>query len=351
MERNINKISNDSIQNRITTSSAVVTGLALLNSSNVRHLYLLVGVLSILLLISSTEAQSPIKATIQVPCPDGIGVNHITNRIYVANSCTNTVSVIDGIDNSVISTILVGSNPIGVGVNPMTEHIYVANSTSLLQDIFEDSVVVIDGNINDVISIIPVGVPPGSIGVNPTTNFIYVSSSNNTVTVIDDSLAVLLTPTPQVTITPLPTPIATPTLTPIPSPTPVITPGPSPIPTPGKLFTLTCEDDLEAGPGNLEKLVLELGKDVSCILKILTNRPGRFVEVSTNLRTGFRSSIKVFPIKGITDINAELEFTISAIDRGIDWVAWAIPNEDGEFEFSKREYEAGLAWGMFVEVR
>ncbi|MCJ7992690.1 hypothetical protein MUB15_31740 [Priestia sp. OVS21] len=40
------------------------------------------------------------------------------NRIYVANSSSNNVSVIDGNTNSVIATVPVGTNPRGVGVNP-----------------------------------------------------------------------------------------------------------------------------------------------------------------------------------------------------------------------------------------
>jgi len=58
--------------------------------------------------------------------PRGIGVNPQTNRIYVANSGSDNVSVIDGSGDSVIATIGVGNEPWGVGVNPQTNRIYVS---------------------------------------------------------------------------------------------------------------------------------------------------------------------------------------------------------------------------------
>jgi len=78
----------------------------------------------------------------------------------VANSGSNNVSVIDGNTNSVIATVSVGTSPEGVGVNPLTNGIYVANFNS-------NNVSVIAGNINSVIATIPVGANPRGVGVNP----------------------------------------------------------------------------------------------------------------------------------------------------------------------------------------
>ena len=144
--------------------------------------------------------------------------------------------------------------------------------------------------------------------------------------------------------TPTPTPVAT--ITPSPSPTSSPTPDPA-----GKSFTFNCNHKFLKGPGDLERLVLELGVNESCVLRLANHEPGRFVEVSTNLRTGFRSSVRVSPIANITDNNGEIEFTISTIGRGIDWIAWAVPNEEGTYDFSNIAYKTGLAWGLFVEVR
>jgi YVTN family beta-propeller protein len=67
------------------------------------------------------EAAYQVTATIPVGSnPNGVGVNPLTNRIYVANNGNNTVSVIDGLANAVIATVPVGSGPVGIGVNPST---------------------------------------------------------------------------------------------------------------------------------------------------------------------------------------------------------------------------------------
>ena len=56
-----------------------------------------------------TVAAAPtVTATISVgTTPLDVGVNASTNRIYVANSTSSTVSVIDGASNTVLSTISV----------------------------------------------------------------------------------------------------------------------------------------------------------------------------------------------------------------------------------------------------
>jgi hypothetical protein len=133
--------------------------------------------------------------------------------------------------------------------------------------------------------------------------------------------------------------------------TPKPKPTPMPTPIPGKSFTFECDRNFLTGPVGLERLVLELDENETCTLKLTNLEPGASVEVSTNLRTGFRSSIRVDPISGVTNANGELEFTVSAVDEGIDWVAWAVPDEKGEFKFNKKSFDTGLAWGMFVEVK
>ena len=46
--------------------------------------------------------------------PTGVAANPSTNRIYAANESDDTVSVIDGVTNSVVATIGVGNGPLGV---------------------------------------------------------------------------------------------------------------------------------------------------------------------------------------------------------------------------------------------
>ena len=64
----------------------------------------------------------------------------MTNKIYVANYSSNTVTVIDGATNST-TTVGTGSQPFAAAVNPVTNKIYVANYNS-------NTVTVIDGATN-----------------------------------------------------------------------------------------------------------------------------------------------------------------------------------------------------------
>jgi YVTN family beta-propeller protein len=85
--------------------------------------------------------------------PFGVAVDATTNRIYVTNYGSSTVSVIDAGTNTVITTISVGFAPIGVAVNSKTGRVYVTNLHS-------NTVSVIDGTTNTVIATILVGTGP-----------------------------------------------------------------------------------------------------------------------------------------------------------------------------------------------
>jgi len=112
--------------------------------------------------------------------PIEIAVNPATNTIYMTNQ-DDTISVIDGSNNSVVDTIDVGTFPRGVAVNPTTNTIYVTNS-------LDDTISVIDGSNNSVVDTIDVGTLPRGVAVNPTTNTIYVTNPlDDTISVIDGS--------------------------------------------------------------------------------------------------------------------------------------------------------------------
>lgn len=101
--------------------------------------------------------------------------------IYVANSGSNTVSVIDFAANSVIATFPVGTSPSGVSVNPITNRAYVANQLS-------DTVSVVDTTNNTVIDTITVLVTePVGLGIDTSINKVFVSNNyfNNSIDYID----------------------------------------------------------------------------------------------------------------------------------------------------------------------
>jgi YVTN family beta-propeller protein len=139
--------------------------------------------LLLLLLVPATaqpvSAQTVVATVTVGSFPFGVAVNSTTNRIYVTNATSSTVSVIDGATNTVVATVPVGNTPYQVDVNPSTNRIYVANSVS-------NDVSVINGATNTVVATVPVGSQPLSVAVNSSTNRIYVSSwGSDNVSVID----------------------------------------------------------------------------------------------------------------------------------------------------------------------
>jgi YVTN family beta-propeller protein len=107
--------------------------------------------------------------------PIAIGLNPITGMIYIANSATNNVSVVDG-TSLATTAIPAGVSPSGIAVNPVTNRIYVANSGS-------NNVTVIDGQTNATATV-PAGTSPQAIALDAVTNKIYVANADS-ITVID----------------------------------------------------------------------------------------------------------------------------------------------------------------------
>jgi YVTN family beta-propeller protein len=111
--------------------------------------------------------------------PIGIGVNSVTNRLYVANQFSNSISVIDGNTDIIESTIQVDSFPYDLEVNPFNNRIYVTNRES-------NTVSVIDGSTNQRLSNINVEDSPVGISINPSLNMVYVTNlESKSLSIID----------------------------------------------------------------------------------------------------------------------------------------------------------------------
>ena len=138
---------------------------------------------------SVTVIDGQTDATTVVPtgvAPWNAAVNPITNKIYVTNSSDTVVTVIDGATN-VASAVTVGAGAESIVVNPVTNKIYVASSTT-------QAVMVIDGatNATSAINVGSQGI--AGIVVNPLTNRVYLAdSSDNAVIVIDGATNKVLT--------------------------------------------------------------------------------------------------------------------------------------------------------------
>jgi YVTN family beta-propeller protein len=111
--------------------------------------------------------------------PIGIDINPISNKLYVANQFSNTISVIDIEKSEVEKNIDVGNSPYDVDVNPFSNRIYTSNRDS-------DTISVIDGFNNKQLTKISVDDSPLGIGINLATSWIYVANFNSkTISVID----------------------------------------------------------------------------------------------------------------------------------------------------------------------
>jgi YVTN family beta-propeller protein len=108
--------------------------------------------------------------------PTAIAINQDTNRIYVANEDSNTVSVIDSINNKEVGNpVKVGAAPTAIAINQDTNRIYVANEDS-------NTVSVIDVGNDTVEKTFHLTFSPNEIEINPEKNLLYVSTKATTAT-------------------------------------------------------------------------------------------------------------------------------------------------------------------------
>lgn len=117
--------------------------------------------------------------------PREAAINRITNRIYVTMREDAAVMVIDGNTNTVVGSVPVGHDrtqwiiPFGVTVNPQTNLVYTANKG-------EDSVSIINGETLAHIGTVAVGDEPSDVVYDSVTNRLYVPNRlSNDVSVID----------------------------------------------------------------------------------------------------------------------------------------------------------------------
>jgi YVTN family beta-propeller protein len=112
--------------------------------------------------------------------PCALVYNPINNKVYCANYDSDDVTIIDGATDSVITTVTVGHRPSTLVYNPTNNKIYCANWSS-------GNVTVIDGAANSVIMTIGVGNEPTAFTYNPQQNRVYVANfSSSSISVIRD---------------------------------------------------------------------------------------------------------------------------------------------------------------------
>ena len=92
---------------------------------NTRSFQVLFLLLSLTVASPSAAAQAVIARVPAGVGPADSAVKSITNKTYVTNQFSGTITVIDGFTNGATS-VNVGSSPIGVAVNDVTNKIYVS---------------------------------------------------------------------------------------------------------------------------------------------------------------------------------------------------------------------------------
>jgi len=143
------------------------------------------GSVSVIDLASNSQIGSLLVGNL----PSGVTLNPAGNRLYVANTGDDTVTVID-LTNGNNNSIAVGSKPVGIAGNPAGTRVYVANTGS-------HNVSVIDIATDSVIATVTVGTNPFDLAASDA--FIYVANfADDTVSVIDTASnnAVATIPTP-----------------------------------------------------------------------------------------------------------------------------------------------------------
>jgi len=134
--------------------------------------------------------------------PTGIAVNQALNRVYVANLASDDLDVIDGSTYAIIATVPVGSDPhpFGVAVNSGANRVYVANNASgdvSVIDTTTNTEIDTDGNSGNGLTRIAVGGNPSGIGVNANTGRVYVATTTgSSVKVIDGSTNAVIATVP-----------------------------------------------------------------------------------------------------------------------------------------------------------
>jgi YVTN family beta-propeller protein len=110
--------------------------------------------------------------------PMGVALSPSGRYLYTADGGANRVSVLNTRSKRVVTSVRVGTQPLGVAVAPDGKTVYAANSGS-------GDVSVIDARANRVVRTIPTGRFPSGVAVTRDGAFVYVTNELSGITVIN----------------------------------------------------------------------------------------------------------------------------------------------------------------------
>ena len=109
--------------------------------------------------------------------PNGIAVDAVRNKLYVAYSNLDKLGIVD-LTNDSITEVAVGDNPVGVALGPRGRGVYVTNNAA-------GTVSVVDPDLATVTATITVGTNPAGIEADNDTRRVFVADTgSSTVSVI-----------------------------------------------------------------------------------------------------------------------------------------------------------------------
>jgi YVTN family beta-propeller protein len=153
-------------------------------AQHLRNVFAASAFLSLFLLCQITKADTSIGNVPTGNSPKPLAVNPVTNKIYVCNDGSASVTVINGTNNST-TTVATGATPVAVAVNPATNRIYVTNQN---QNTGISTVTVIDGK-NNSTTMVAAGNFPDAVVANPVNGKVYIPDR-------DDNNVTIITPAP-----------------------------------------------------------------------------------------------------------------------------------------------------------
>jgi YVTN family beta-propeller protein len=144
-------------------------------------------------IINASSAALGVNFTVSVgQSPFGVAVDSLTGDVFVTNSGSDTVSVLQGDQTTPIATVAVGDDPTGIAWDIANDQVYVAN-----QGANTVSVINAAGSNYSVVSTLDVGLEPLGVAVanipfapsGPTTSYVFVANEGSSnVSVINGTM-------------------------------------------------------------------------------------------------------------------------------------------------------------------